>query len=310
MSLDTSTALTRITAPPAPGARAWTFALLAVSGTLIAGIFAFAKLGAGAGVPALGVLAWQMLFAAGVISVVAATLGQWPNWTAANLRYAAIAGALGITGPNLVVFNVLAHLPAGLVGVITALSPAFTYGIALALRIEAVRMHRALGIAIGLAGVLAIVLPRGALPDPHALPWALLAIAAPALLAGGNVFRSVAWPQGLQPLGAAALMLQLQALVLVPVAMASGDFAMPEATLGARDIALLGAGTLTATFYLGAFELQRRGGPVMAAQMGYVITLASLAIGAVAFGERPSGMTWVGIGVVLAGVALVNRRPS
>lgn len=278
-----------------------TQALLLVNGVLIAGVYALAKVAGAGGVSPLGVLSWQLLFAAIVVGSVAALRGEVPALSRANLRYAAVAGVLGITGPNLVTFAALAHLPAGLIGVITALSPLLTYSIALALRAEMLQPMRAAGIALGLAGVLAILLPRGALPTPEALPWALAALLAPLLLASGNVFRTLAWPEG--------LLLALQAAVLMPLAVALGEFEAPSALLRAQDIALIGAGILTAAFYLGAFELQRRGGPVVVGQLGYVITLASLAIGALAFGERYPPSLFVAVAVVLTGLTLVNRRP-
>lgn len=286
-----------------------TQALLLVNGVLIAGVYALAKVAGEGGVSPLGVLSWQLLFAAIVIGLVAALRGDVPTLSPANLRYAAVAGVLGITGPNLVTFAALAHLPAGLIGVITALSPVLTYTIALALRAEKLQPVRAAGIVLGLAGVLAIVLPRSALPRPEALPWALAALLAPLLLASGNVFRTLAWPAGLKPLAAASLLLALQAAVLMPLAVAMGEFEAPSALLRAQDLALSGAGILTAAFYLGAFELQRRGGPVVVGQLGYVITVASLAIGAFAFGERYPRSLFVAVAVVLTGVMLVNHRP-
>ena len=70
---------------------------------------------------------------------------------------------------------------------------------------------------------------------------------------------------------------------------------------------LLGGGLLTTVFYLGAFELQRRAGPVVVGQLGYVITAASLLIGAVVFGERYPLTAWLAIAAVVGGLALVNR---
>ena len=283
-----------------------TQALLLVNGALIAGVYALAKVAGEAGVSPLGVLSWQVLFAALVVGLVAALRGELPALSLTNLRYAAVAGVLGVSGPNLVTFAALAHLPAGLIGVITALSPVLTYAITLAVRVEKLQGRRAAGVVLGLAGVLAIVLPRSALPSPQALPWALAALLAPLLLASGNVFRTLAWPAGLKPLAAASLLLAVQAAVLTPWALVAGEFEAPSA----QDMALIGAGALTAVFYLGAFELQRRGGPVVVGQLGYVITVASLAIGALAFGERyPLSMLAAAV-VVLAGVTLVNRRPS
>jgi drug/metabolite transporter (DMT)-like permease len=283
--------------------------LLLVNGSLIAGIYALAKVAAAGGVSAPGVLAWQLLFAAPVLAAVAAWRGQAPLRPGrASLRYAAVAGLLGITAPNLLTFAALTHVPAGLIGVIGALSPAFTYAIALALRIERPHVWRAAGIGLGLAGVMAVLLPRGALPaDASSLPWALAAIGTPLLLAAGNVFRTRAWPAGLAPLSAASLMLALQAALVVPAVAWSGALRLPSLALAAPDVALLGAGVLTSLFYLSAFELQRRAGAVAVGQLGYVITAASLAIGALAFDERYPATTLLAIGAVLAGVMLVQR---
>ena len=121
-------------------------ALLILNGSLIAGIYAFAKAGSAS---AMGVLAWQLLFAAVVISVVAYWRGQAPRLDPSTLRYAAIAGVLGVSAPNLVTFCALSQVPAGLVGVIGALSPLFTYLLALGIGIERLGAVRAAGISLG-----------------------------------------------------------------------------------------------------------------------------------------------------------------
>ena len=278
--------------------------LLLLNGSLMAGIYAFAKAGT---TSALGVLAWQLLFSAAAIMAVACWRGEQAPLTSDNLRYAAIAGTLGMSAPSLVTFCALARVPAGFIGVIGALAPVFTYVMALALRIEALRGLRAVGIVVGLVGVLGLLLPAGALPGGASLPWALAALASPLFLAAGNLFRSLAWPKGLAPLGAASLMLSLQASVIVPLALALGHFEWPLPVGGLGDMTLLGGGLLTTVFYLGAFELQRRAGPVVVGQLGYVITAASLLIGAVVFGERYPLTAWLAIAAVVGGLALVNR---
>jgi drug/metabolite transporter (DMT)-like permease len=281
--------------------------LLVINGSFIAAIYTLAKLAGQSGVSALGVLAFQLLAAAMLVTAVAALAGRLPRFDRATLRYAAVAGALGIAAPNLITFAALGHLPAGLVGVIGALSPVFTYGLALLLRVERVQPLRALGIALGLAGVLVLLLPRSALPDAALLPWALLALAGPLLLAGGNLFRSLAWPPGLNPLAAASALLLTQALVFVPLAALSGQLWLPGTALETVDLALIGAGLLTTAFYLTAFELQRRAGPVVVGQLGYVITVASLLLGAWVFGERPGVATAAAVLLVFAGVLMVQR---
>jgi drug/metabolite transporter (DMT)-like permease len=280
--------------------------ILLLNGTLIAGIYACAKIAGAHGVSPLGVLAWETSSAAIAIWAIADRRGQRPAVTLANLRYATVAGVLGITAPSLLTFTALAHVPAGTIGVIGALAPVFTYAIALSLGVERATWLRAGGIVIGLAGVLAIVPPRGALPSGSSLPWAIAAIGGPLLLAAGNVYRSTAWPPGLPPLGAAALMLAVHAVALVPLAAATGAFAPPSSVTAPADLALWGTTAMMTLFYLGAFELQRRAGPVLTGQLGPVITVASLGIGVAFFGERYPASAVVAVAVVFAGVALVT----
>lgn len=282
--------------------------LLLLNGTLIAGIYTLAKLARDEGLSPFGVLAWQLLVAAPAVTAIAAAAGRLPPLNRVSLRYAAIAGVLGISAPNLVTFAALAHVPAGVVGVIGALSPLFTYAIALMLRVEALQRQRAAGILLGLLGVLALLLPRQGADESMALPWAVLALGGPLLLAAGNLFRSMAWPVGLHPLSAASLMLGLQALLLVPAAAWSGHLALPDSSGDGVVWTLLAAGGLTTLFYLSAFELQKRAGPVVVGQLGYVITVATLLLGMLVFGERHGAATFAAVATVFAGILLVHRE--
>lgn len=281
--------------------------LLLLNGTLIAGIYTLAKLARDEGLSPFGVLAWQLLVAAPAVTAIAAAAGRLPPLNRATLRYAAIAGVLGISAPNLVTFAALAHVPTGVVGVIGALSPLFTYAIALVMRVEPPQRQRAVGILLGLFGVLVLLLPRQGESGATALPWALLALAGPLLLAAGNLFRSLAWPAGLHPLSAASLMLALQAVVMLPAAALSGHLELPAAGADGLMGTLLAAGGLTTLFYLSAFELQKRAGPVVVGQLGYVITVATLLLGMLVFGERHGAATFAAVATVFAGILMVHR---
>jgi drug/metabolite transporter (DMT)-like permease len=278
--------------------------LLLVNGSLVAGVYAAAQVALRHGAAPLGVLAWQLAFAAAALGIVALVRGQWPRIDGRRLRYALVAGLLGVSLPNAASFTALAQLPASMVGVVAALSPIFTYVFAIGLCMERPAAVRTVGMLLGLGGVLWVVWPRDGASFG---PAVVLALAAPALLAAGNVYRSLAWPQGLAPLGAAALMLAGQALLVVPLAAASGVLVLPGIQGAPGSAALWSTGAMTAAFYLGAFELQRRGGAVVTGQLGYVITLASLAIGALLLGETHPASSWIGAALAIAGVMLVLR---
>ncbi|WP_341889596.1 hypothetical protein [Variovorax sp. YR752] len=148
-----------------------------------------------------------------------------------------------------------------------------TYAIAVLLRVEALQRQRAAGIDLGLLGVLMLLMPRHGGAEAAALPWAVLALAGPMLLAAGNLFRSLAWPPGLHPPSAASLMPTLQALLVVPGAAALGQLALP----------------------------------VVVGQLGYVITVATLLLGVFMFGERHGATTFAAVATVFAGIMLVHR---
>lgn len=285
-------------------------ALLLFNGSLIAGLYAVGRLAAGEGIAPLGLLYWQTL-SAGLV-LVAATLarGERPPMSWKHLRYYAVAGLLGMTLPYLATYSALAHLPAGIVGIIGSLSAVFTYAIARVLGTEPASRVRAFGIAAGLLGVLGILLPNGALPGADATPWVLLAGTAPLALAAGNVYRSHAWPEGLPPLSAACGMLVVQAVSLAPAVALADALVLPQPALRRVDVVLLLLAALASAVYAGSFILQRLAGPVIVSQLGYVITLVTLAIGIGFFGERYSAWIWIAVACVLVGVYLVNRRPA
>ena len=263
-------------------ARLSAYALLVVSGVLLASVYAFGKV------------------------AVAALRGELPQLSLANVRYAGVAGAIGVTAPNLVVFSAVSHLPAGVIGAVMALSPVLTYGIAAALKVERLRLRSVVGLVLGFVGAAGMAGLSTDAIGGATFTCVLAALAAPLLLASANVFRSRAWPPGLTPLGAAALMLCIQAFVLTPVAIGFGQFPAPSPDDAGSRIALAGAALFAAVFYLGAFELQKRGGPVMVGQLGQVIALASLVIGATLFHEVYSPATFFAVSLVLLGAVLVT----
>ena len=74
-----------------------------------------------------------------------------------------------------------------------------------------------------------------------------------------------------------------------------------------RWVAQIAASALSYTLF---FRLQRRGGPVVLRQIGYVITLTGIAAGVLLFGERLTPLVWTALVLMVVGLALVNRRPA
>ena len=284
--------------------------LLVANGSLIAGTFAASRWLGGHGIGPLELLGWQVSFASVVVLGIALACGQAPRWSAANVRYAAIAGSLGIAAPSLVTFTALQRLPTGLVGALAGLSPVFTCLLAHLFGLQRVQPRQWVGVVTGAVAVFVLLLPGTALPRTADLPWALLAMLAPLSLAAGNLYRTRAWPQGLSPLAAASQLSAIQAVVLLSAGLCVGSVRLPGWPLAKVDVALLAAGAAAAWVQGTTFVLQRRAGPVAVGQLGNVITVAGLGFGVCVFGESYSPGGLCAIAVVAASVALVVSAPT
>lgn len=285
-------------------------ALLVASGALVGAGFPMAKVASSVGISPL---VWVLLHALGVMLSLGPVLWyqqriEWP--TRKEWRYAMFAGPVTFAVPNLIAFLVIPHTGAGYTGIMYALSPVFTLVLALLWRMQVVNRWGLAGIVLGLAGALLVSLGRGVTLGDVDSQWLFGAALIPLFLAGGNVFRTRAWPEGASPdrlafwsNGAALICYLVLALGV------AGEHAW---------LSLLGAPGLVAGQLLLSgltapvlFRLQQQGGPVMLSQIGYVAAATSLGAATVLLGEQYSNTTWQGAALIAAGVAATvyaNRR--
>lgn len=282
--------------------------LLLAFGGIWAATLAVAKFAAGAGVPPIALAFWQSFGGGLVVLAIAQARGQPIRFGRPYLRYYLIGGFVGLAWPNAVSFLAVPQLGTGLLSLLFTLAPVLTYLIAQALRIERFFWIRGAGIALGFLGMLAILTPRASLPSPDALFWALVAMTAPLSLAIGNIYRSLDWPAGADPLALSAGLMLGSSLLLLPAMLATGAW-MPLPPFGAAEWATAAQAGATGVAYILLLALQRAGGPVYLSQVGYVVALTGILLGIALYGETLESSIWLAVGLLFAGVALVNRRP-
>jgi drug/metabolite transporter (DMT)-like permease len=159
------------------------------------------------------------------------------------------------------------------------------------------------GTALGLSGVLLAMSPGAALPDPHLLPWALLAVLTPFCYAASNLLAVRLAPHGTPPLALATGTLAAGTVQVAAFAAVSGQLQMPPLEgLGVSAA----QGVVTALAFMIYFRSLGAHGGVITSQTGYVVTLTGLAWGWALFGERPGWLTIPAAMLVFAGLALVT----
>ena len=197
-------------------------------------------------------------------------------------------------------------LPQGLISMVVILAPTMTYLFAILLRVDRLRALSSAGMAVGIGGILVIVLPDVSLPERAMVWWLLLALLAPVLLGLGNVLTALVRPPMMPPTVLAAGMLLTAAALLVPIMALSGQFYLFDGAAPGVNWNFLYATLLNAVFYVSFLEVIRLAGPVFFSQINYLAVAAGFGWGMILFGERYSLYVWGGTALMAASVLLLT----
>jgi drug/metabolite transporter (DMT)-like permease len=250
--------------------------------------------------------AFYLSLGAGIV-LLAVTLirGDRIRLTRSHLVYYAVTGFVSLAAPNVLAFVLAKHSGAAYASVSFALSPLITYPLAIAVKLDRPEARRFLGLMVGFVGT-ALVLSRMALSAEFAGPiWLAVAIAIPACVATGNIYRSLYWPKDVSDFGLAAAMLLASAIWLLPLYL-MGDRAAFSGTPGGGEL-LIGAQVVASSaMYWLYFWLQRVAGPVYLSQIGYVAAGFGVLFAVIFFGEHVPFLMLVGLALIVAGVLAVR----
>lgn len=282
--------------------------MLLALGALWGSITAMAKVITMAGVPALGYAFWQTSGAAVILLAVCLARGRPPPISKAHLRHYVVVGALGSAIPTTNLFYALSNLPTGIVALVITTVPLFTYLLSLAARLEGFDWRRAMGIGLGFAGALLVLLPAGSLPRPDMIPFVILAFLSPFFYSLNSVYAMKFHPPQMDSMHVATGMMMTSSLMLLPASLATDTFHPLWRSFALADGLILVHMVLAALTFHMYFVLLRRAGPVYFSQVALIVTLVAVGWGVVLFDERHSLWIWAALALVFAGVAMVNLR--
>ncbi|TYC63264.1 DMT family transporter [Rhodobacterales bacterium] len=291
--------------------------LLLTVGIFLAVSTVFAKAAPTLGWHPLALLQWSILGgAAGLFLVLRlgdrageSAVGKQGRGRAPYLRYLLASGLFFIV-PNMIAVTAAPRVGAGFVSLCYALPMVLTYGLAVSLKIERFQRLRATGVLFGLAGGLLLAL-SGRNLSADASFWSFAALAIPFFLAGGNIYRTMKWPDGARPEDLAVGMMVVGFVALLAFNAATGVPLRPEGWQGGAIALLLAQIAVFGLQYGLYFRLQYTAGPVYLSQLGSVAAVAGLGFGYFIFGEVPNEAKLAAVLSVAAGVVLVTvGRPK
>jgi drug/metabolite transporter (DMT)-like permease len=262
-----------------------------------------AKAAAQHGVSAMTFALWPTLAAGALLGLIGWARHGPPGDAPRLLRFGGVAGLFGHALPMSALFWLSAHAGAGFASLSLALPPVFTLLVSILVGLERWALRRAVAVGLGLSGALLMLAGRGGSfePTPVALGFAL---AIPASIGAANVYRSRRMPPGASGEWMSASTLLASSSMLSLAGLALGGF-VPPFTAPALAWLALQAGTLTVGYLL-YFALQRRAEPVTFSFIGYLMMLAGVSAGTLAFGERLPWSAWPAAGLVLAALLLLQ----
>ncbi len=285
----------------------WLIALacLIVGGALLGVSTNLAKYAVEIGLTPLAFLFWSISGAAVILSMVAYMRSELLAPSLRSFEYYIVAALVSVAGSNLIFFSAIPHVGASFVALIISLPPLLTYLAALAIRLERFSMLRALGVAAALAGAGVLAARKFSAPEASVF-WILLALCGPVLLAIGNIYRSLRWPDNASPISLAPGMLIAAAIMLGLVAV------LPTFTLAipTTEVLPIGLIVLQACIFAGQFlllfVLQKTGGPVLLSLLGAVGAVVGVPVAIFLQGESPPEGLLLGGLLIALGVALVS----
>lgn len=278
---------------------------LLVGGALLGISTNVAKYAGEIGLSPLAFLFWSIAGAATILLVIALLRHELPPFNKRSFEYYFISALVSVAGSNLLFFSAIPHVGAGFVALIISLPPLLTYLGALALGMERFQTVRALGVAAALAGAGVLAARKFSAPDASVF-WILIALCGPVLLAIGNLYRTLRWPEGASPNALAPGML-IAAVVLLGATSLLPDFSLTVPLGGFLPLGLI---TLQAFIFAGQFQLlfllQKTGGPVLLSLLGSVGAIVGVPVAVFLQGESPPDGLILGASLIALGVALVT----
>ena len=147
--------------------------MLFLIGIAFAMTFVFNRLAITNGVPLIPYVLWQALGGALILLIACGVRGEFPRVSPRYLRVYFITSMFNVCLPIFVLSLVAPKLPSGILSLGLMLIPLIIYALALALGMNRFRWVRLIGILLGLAGVLLVLLPKASLPssDGSSLDW-------------------------------------------------------------------------------------------------------------------------------------------
>ena len=255
-----------------------------------------------------GLIFWQLVVGVLLLGAILIVQRKTIPVTKDTLGFAVIVALIGTIIPNSTFYYSVVHLPSGIMSILISTVPLMAFPVAMMLGMDRFSAGRLVGILFGLAGVALIALPSAGLPDAGMAAYLPIAMIGPLFYAVEGNYVAKFGTAGMDAVQAMCLASIIGAVIMLPVAVGSGQWIDPTAPWGRAEWALVLGSAVHTMCYCAYVWLAGRAGAVFAAQCSYIVTGTGVIWAMLILGERFSGWVWAALAVMLLGLFLVQPR--
>jgi len=248
---------------------------------------------------------WVLAIAATVLIIINLITGR--RLPPQHLKFYLICGLTSSAIPTTIMYYSVNWIPAGLMALLLAVTPIFTYMLGMCVKVEKYHMLKSLGLLLAFIGVVLILLPDS-VEQMNAPVWViLLALLTPAFYSINIVYAALCRPDNLHVMDMAVGMLTTAAIAMVFMAMTFASIYPLWTADPIIGILILYQGTLTATAFCFFYYLIKLAGPLFSSQSTYTVTIFGILIGAYVHNEVLPILVWIAAILMFIGIALIQR---
>lgn len=256
-----------------------------------------------------GQVAWARVLIAGIFmtvlwSVTRTQLPREPKMWA----HIGVAGIFGLAIPFIIYPWVEQYITSANTVIINGLTPIMAAIMAMALfRVEQFTINKALGVAVGLAGLVVVISPWNIADFGQALWAQIIAVGAPLMYGfSGAYLKKFVFPRGVSPRAITTIQVTVAAvfLLLLSPLIAPGEFSIDWTTVLAMGVIGIGG---TGLAYLWYNDVLEAWGPTRASSTTYIMPIIGILLGVFFLGESVHWYEPVGGVIVIVGILLMRR---
>ena len=256
----------------------------------------------------LGLIFWQMLFGAFALAPLVWWRKKRIPRTRSVLRFFIAIALIGTLIPNSFSYIAIAHIPAGVQGIVLATVPMFALLGALVLKVERFNPRRSVGVLLGAVAIVLIVAPEGSLPDSSKVIFVFVALIGAVCYGPEGHYINATKPAGVDPIMTLFGASGTGAILALFLAQGTDTWVDLSVAWTDAEWALLVGSICHIGAYTGYVWLVENGGAVFASQLSYVVTLSAVLLSGWFLGEQFSAWIWAALALMMIGISFV--RPT